>query len=294
MLISIENSENFEPYSQTMAGSAGSRRKDVTKDDNRDINSDFSHTEALAMINSTIEKLCETFNKTLATMMDLIESKLNVKVDSQGVEIFDLNVKVEKLEKTNVTLVKENDELRRMIKDLNLQNDERKTSFDVIEQSLRRNNVVIHGVPEEQDDDRPRLEAKVLQLVNSNLGITLQESDIADIHRMPKPSDGQIISKNPNQAESKPPKPPAILLELKTRKTRNVIMEKRKLLKGKSISISEHLAPARSQLLMKANTLVSNKKLQSAWSSDGKILVKPNQSNRVITVKNITDLDKYA
>lgn len=279
-----------------MAGkkSKSAATEGASTDDSREINSESNsdnseiktgasvNTDAIVVINRTLEKLCETFNKTLNTMMGLIESKINIKVESQGVEIFDLNARVERLEKTNTALQKENDELRKTVKSLTTKNDEMKASFDGIEQSQRRNNVIIHGVPVEPKT--VSLETKVVEIINSKLGLSVKEHDVADVHRMPK------TTPKTNQTDNKPP---AILLELRSRKIRNEIMEKRKLLKGLPIAISEHLAPARSQLLMKANAMVTDKKLQSAWSTDGKILVKPNQSTRVIQIKNFLELEKF-
>jgi hypothetical protein len=69
-------------------------------------------------------------------------------------------------------------------------------------------------------------------------------------------------------------------------------MSNRRQLKGKTLVITDHLTPARAALLKKASALVAGQKIMSAWSQDGKILVK-NSQNRTITITSEEDLRQF-
>ena len=127
--------------------------------------------------------------------------------------------------------------------------------------------------------------ARVVGLLNSNLGSSLTESDVTSAHRIPR------MSVNPNNPAS-PTHPPPIIIQFTTKKSRNAILTKRKELKEKGISITEHLTVNKSNLLRQANDCVLKKTLESAWSHDGRILIRTLQ-NRIQTISTMADLESF-
>jgi hypothetical protein len=110
---------------------------------------------------------------------------------------------------------------------------------------------------------------------------------ISAVHRLPSST-----AASASGGSGSPPRPPPIVIRFVRKQTRSVIMTNRKLLRGKTISITDHLSPSRSNLLKKATALVASQKLQSAWSHDGKILVK-NLQNRTVQIFNDPDLAQF-
>ena len=87
-------------------------------------------------------------------------------------------------------------------------------------------------------------------------------------------------------------RPPAVMVQFVSKRLRNHVISKRRDLKGKRLMLSDHLTARRSLLLRKATDLVAANKLQAAWSSEGKILIKTLQ-NHVTAVLDLSDLLVY-
>ena len=90
---------------------------------------------------------------------------------------------------------------------------------------------------------------------------------------------------------STPVKPPPVLIQLTSRKIKSNILSKRRMLKDKSVVLTEHLTSKKSQLLKKVNELVQHKNLDSAWVHEGKILVKTSD-NHTVTITN-SNVNQY-
>jgi len=125
-----------------------------------------------------------------------------------------------------------------------------------------------------------------LEISNLMPAVNLSPSDISVIHRLPSSSPANLTASSGRQ------KPPPVIMKLVRRQSKHSLMSNRKLLKGKQIVISEHLSPSRAALLKRASLLVSNSKLQSAWSHDGKILIKT-LANRTLQILSDADFAPF-
>lgn len=156
-----------------------------------------------------------------------------------------------------------------IIQNLQLENNILRDKVDNLEQYSRRNCVRIFGVPEESTENT---EAKVCDLIKSNLTIDIHPNLIDRCHRVGKPS------KN-----ARP-----IIVKFTSYKTRERIIKSRKLLKGTKISIKEDLTHSRYELYKFASTKFGFK---NVWTRDGNVFVKtPN--NEVVKVLNIDQCKK--
>ena len=94
----------------------------------------------------------------------------------------------------------------------------------------------------------------------------------------------------------KPPSPRPIIVKFTTYRTRDLILKRRRKLKGTRIGIEEDLTSINRTLLKKTKEKVKNNdKLSAAWSSDGRVIVLVNATNGATVRKRIwstSELDK--
>lgn len=243
------------------------------------------------MLTRVTKTLSETFNSCVEKLIVSLDQKLSVKLDVQSNELFEANKRIDALEKKLNNAELDNAALRDSLKGLNARIDSANSVNDDLEQYMRGDNLLLHGVPLPADGSK---EGDVSQLVvdvlNTNLsGVSLKKEHISTAHRIA--ANRQVSSSNAssNAASSSTSRPPAIIIRFCQRDMRNNLIQNRRQLKGKSVSLTEQLTPRRAQLLKKANDLVSRRIVQSAWSHDGKILVK-SFNNRTLLISSDLDL----
>ena len=179
----------------------------------------------------------------------------------------------------------ENATLKTTIKDLQDGNKKLSCSLDELDQYSRSQNLLIHGVPTPSDGSAEgNIIKSMVDLLNNNMpSLGLLESDISNAHRF-----GRVTT-----AAQSTTKPPSVVISFSRRVLRNSILEHRKELKGKRISVTEQLTPSRSAILKKATDLVATHHLNAAWSHDGRILIKPTINSRAIQIMTLSDLEHY-
>ena len=173
--------------------------------------------------------------------------------------------KISKLEdKTNVQdtvskrLGEENERLRGEIELL-------KKAVDHNEQVSRSSNLLIHGVPEENNESTDNL---CVSIIKDKLEVDVSINEISRSHRLGPPR----IKMNTRNA--KPFCRPIIVKFSNIRKRLEVFHSKRKL-KGSNISVTENLTQQRYKLYKEAMTKLGK---HNVWTSDGRILTKTGNS----------------
>ena len=114
------------------------------------------------------------------------------------------------------------------------------------------------------------------------MSVTIQLGDISIVHRVARPA----------ASSSSSTRPQPVVIKFTRRSVRNDVIHHRKELKGKNVFITEQLTPLRALVLKKANDLVSAGKLLSAWSQDGRVLIKA-RDNLIRQITSIRDLDQF-
>jgi hypothetical protein len=282
---------NFPPLRTMPRSNKADRSGSV---DLTDVNPSQAHDDYILdrfdlMLNKTSKMMIDSFNICLTQMARVIEDKLNVKIDAQANDIFTLSAKVDKLEKRNDELVMECGKLRADLKAQSQMVTHLSTTLDDLEQYTRVDNLLIHGLPLPPNPADENLYLSVPDALNQHFGgMGITPEMISVVHRLPaaRPStDAASSSRTTN-------KPPPIIIKFVRRATRINLLQNRRQLKGKQLVITEHLTPKRAGLLKKANGLVQARKLISAWSQDGKVLVKT-LLNRVVPIINELDLEQF-
>lgn len=140
---------------------------------------------------------------------------------------------------------------------------------------MRRDNVRLTGIEEDEDEDETILETKVIN-VAADIGVELEPRDISIAHRLGKPEGGK----------ARP-----IIVRLCHRKKKSELMKKKKALKGKpkKIYINEDLTPLRVSLL---KMVKDHRDVESATTVDGKILAWRTGKDRPVIIHTPDDLYK--
>lgn len=217
--------------------------------------------------NSSYPRLCDddikriTLNMTAALKMELptmisdvvdnVVKKLNSRFDELDLKNKSLENKVAELEER--LLVAE-------------------TKQDRSDQYSRRNFLRISGIPEQMGESTDQIVLDVAEAVGAQLSI--DEIDRSHRSRPIKPTTN---GGNPN------PRPRDIIVKFISYRARSKLQSnKRKLRdsKFKGVFVNEDLTRVRSLLFQKARKLVKDKRVASAWTADGVIIIKDNLDHR--------------
>jgi len=147
-------------------------------------------------------------------------------------------------------------------------------------------------VPDPGEDEDVYSVAKGLLDTYFTPNVPVFINDVDRSHRIGRKADDNSAS-----ASSKPT-PRQVIVKFATYRARQIVYKARTKLKNvgyKGTFINEDLTRHRSFLLYKARKLTKTKpkRLDSAWSSDGTVLVKDN-SNTVHRIQSETDLSIFA
>lgn len=134
--------------------------------------------------------------------------------------------------------------------------------IDKQEQYSRRNCLLIHNVGEQENEDTDQL---AIDTINQNMNETITLNDIDRTHRL-----GPVK----NEGNKKRP----IIVKFSRYYVKNKVFGKKKMLKGKNVSITESLTKTRMGELIKAR---NEHGFENVWTNDGRILYKDVSSKKV-------------
>ena len=157
--------------------------------------------------------------------------------------------------KVTKTLKQESDHLRERLELL-----ERRVDND--EQRSRNQCLLIHGIPEDEDEDTNDV---VVDVIKSKIGISdFSVGGVQNSHRL-----GPREKKRNTRSSVIKPRP--IILRFVYYCDRQAVFRNKKRLKGKNISVSENLTKYRMSILNAAKTKYDK---ENVWTSGGNIIVK--------------------
>ena len=159
-----------------------------------------------------------------------------------------------------------------------------------LERYGRRQNLEFQGVPESENEDVPKLVVEICEL----FGVKINQIDISIAHR---------LSAMKARDDSKKPNPPAIIATFISRSARNEIYNNRKFAKTISqssfpvnemqkLNVDENLTRARKRLLRRAKQMAKQKNFKYAWTKNGRILIRKDDSDltNIIEITSENDL----
>ncbi len=155
---------------------------------------------------------------------------------------------------------------------------ELKIKMDSFEQDQHKSSIQIVGLPESEDDTKT-----IMKLSKEKLGVKLKSVDIKKTTRL-----GKLQTTG---------KPRSIVVSFASESSRNLVYKERKKLiisknPASNIYINDRLTEHRQNVLYAARKLVKSRKIFAAWSQAGNILIRKNESSRIIQVDDHESLRK--
>lgn len=226
-----------------------------------------------AALDNITQKLNELATKgdlqNLTTLfMDKIQ-QLETRLYGLETERDILKTDVEKVKRENVALRAEISSLRSSVS----------KEFNNTEQYSRRWNLRVFGIKQTQNED---VTEKCIKLFTEKVGVTTRADDVQVAHRV---STGH---QSP-QTQQETHRPPAVIVQFSSRRVRDEILRKRKVLARTGITITEDLTKKNFEILKKAQ---AHSCTTTAWSSNGKIIVQL-KNGKKLKIDIDTDLDAF-
>ena len=205
--------------------------------------------------------------------------KLTTSLDEVRSEIHDLHVENDSLKQSVEELKSENEYLHTKINQLEFQVNLIGKQSHHNAQYSRRNNLRFFGIREVEGEN---VYDRIVDIVKSKLYINdFSHSEIDVAHRVGYPDND-----NPDD-----PKPRAIIVRFVRRTMRDRVIRSRKALAKSRMSITEDLTKQNLQLL---NNAKKHDAVESAWSSEGRIMVCIKQSQKITAIKSMSHLNEKA
>ncbi len=238
-----------------------------------------------------IEQTFDKFKEELKQRGETAELKKVVK--EQCIDILNAENQMMKKEmrdmKEEINSMKtENKRLRRKLEKLDFQlhsraekSEELRIKVDEIEQKQLERNVRIVGLPEDHEGNSDLV--NIQKLARKELDVNLKQSDITDIYRVGKKNDKK--------------KHRDTIIKFKQKTVRDEFYQSRKNMVYKEdqdqIYINEHLTENRANVFFAARKLVKGKRLHSAWSQRGNIMIRESEGHQPRQVRSHEELRKY-
>lgn len=229
-------------------------------------------------------KVAESLAKALSPFIALtIDEAVGRRMDQLAAAIKDVKADNVRLGRRLEEAAAETTRLQRTVM-------EQSERLEDLESYSRSDNLIIRGLPENSAAERATaaatiddriieshgtVETTVVAFLNDKLGVEATVQDISIAHRL----------KAGPRDKVRP-----VIVRFVNRKLRNQVLGVKKQLKNSTFFVSEHLTKAASQLFFEARKLVRDKKLNSAWTRNGQVVVKLGTTDRGKVVRNVNDL----
>lgn len=224
----------------------------------------LSKAELKTIVKETVQELISD-----GEFIDALVKKMGDKIESLDKNI---NVKMNLLEASiKETRDKEADKTKELEVILNVNKQKianLENIMDKMQQNEKSRNVCIYGL---SDDKEANLLESVLNIFNNSIRVEVQNSDIAACYRVGSDS-----------SKSRP-----IIVKFENGNKRNLVLSRRRNLKGTNIGVTEDLTKKRLQLYKMAQDVFQRK---SVFTRNGTILVRIGENKH--TIFNEDDIRK--
>lgn len=212
-----------------------------------------------------------------------LKNMISTRFDELNSSFQELKSQIQELQSSNSDLKKRNEDLLKENIDIKKELQSLKTDIIDLKQYSRRCNIEITNLPEpEGKEDMNQVLSKIGEIVCVNL-----VDNVSIAHRVP----------GFNRDRPRP-----IVVQLKTKETRDFLLSK---LRAKKLSASninprftdipvffnEHLTPELKSLFFHARKFKMEKNFKYCWVKNGKIFLRENDSASIIRISSLLDLN---
>lgn len=237
------------------------------------------------------------------TFKDEMRQLLTSLMTTQYNELKGITLNLKEIQQTNSSiessialLTSQNEEFRRKIEQLESQTKKDREYINILEDKIedlqrlsRKTNIEIKNVPKKNQETREDL-IKMVQCLSTTINLDMDPIDIKDIFRLRGRQEGDKTS--------------TIIVELASTILKSDVLKKAKAfnIKNKSklqakhlghttnedtpVFISEQLTSKGARLYFLARELIKTKKFKYCWTSFGRVLVRKDDTTRVIAINN--------
>ena len=228
--------------------------------------------EALDAINQRLGSLAAevaTKNDVAQMRQELkaVSESFRVQMDKLESRMMDIELKTDNIEKELKASRTANEELKGIVQQQRFKIREAEQERNEIQQYARRWNLRLYKVKEESGQKDEDCVGKACTIFTRDVGIKIVASDIEIAHRAGRPIQGR----------ARP-----ILIRFFDRKKRDEVIQNRRKLAGKGVTIDEDLTQANYKLSKAAK---DHSATIASWSTNGKVLAK--MKNGVVVRLNI-------
>ncbi len=206
-------------------------------------------------------------------MEEKIEKILKI-VESTEKKIDNLAERVKKLEEREM-------ELKAEIQTVKEENVTLKLQLENLEQYSRRNNLIISGIPTNQNENIREITKNLAKIWN----VEIQNYDIVAAHRLySRTKIPDIIIKFNNREK--------VVEMIKKSKSNKINSDKLQLEPATPIFCSEHLTPYTKKILAYTKKLRQEGKIKYVWVKEGSVLIRVEEDMEAQKIKNEFELEK--
>jgi regulator of replication initiation timing len=219
-----------------------------------------------------LAKMLEMFEKFTGVIVEQMKQNAQVHSEMMSCELFDIKTRLDNLEKENLKLRQENEELKKRQGMLEGKMEKSEVALDDQEQMKLKNDVIVTGNFEVENSS-----ASMANFLKKTCDVNINPASITKVATTKnKMGQNMVRMTIVNSAE------------------RIALLKSKKTLLKKKIYVSEALTNQKFQLLMASKAMCKSKYIFSAWSKEGRIFVKKTEDGIPLVVKDKTQLDSLA
>ncbi len=223
-----------------------------------------------------IEQTFEKFKEDLKSRAETIDFKKIAKeqcITTTKSELKSTTEEIEALKTVNARMKRKLERLEFALSCKDAKIEQLKTKMDEIEQNQYNRSVRIMGMPEDEGEES---DIKSIQnIAKEKFEMNLKTTDVAEAYRV-----GRVNNKRKSRD---------VIVKFKKKSVRDQFYaNRRKLIPGhdyQNIYVNELLTEHRANLFFAARKLVKSKKLHSAWSQRGNILIRKVEADKPKEIK---------
>lgn len=230
------------------------------------------HTRSSSV--STPSTMDEEATKFVLYLQEALKDKDTIKILKKAMEPTELINNIKELSKKVENLEKKLESKDQRIKILEEKIKVIENKQDNYEQITRKDCLRLNGLAEAKDEF---IEREVLNVFNNTMSVNppVKPDDIVRVHRIGKPQNN---------------KPRQVIVKFASYRKRESVFKNKRSLSDTPLSLNEDLTQTRARLLYRAREARRRGIISSAWSSDGRIVIKLN-NNAIKSVATSDELD---
>lgn len=227
--------------------------------------------------NEETEEISDSeFKKLLMTEIKVIKSTvIDTKKDLEGIR-----KDFEEIKEKQTSLEKSSEETKESLRELQSRNEELNRKVNDLEQYSRMENLVISGMPREENENVRQTIVRLAKKLNVNL----ENNEISTCHRLSNQGMAGIVAHINNRDKK--------MEMIKKSREKKLNAKDMGWEEDQNIYVSNQLTGFTMGILKAAKKLRSENKLEFVWEKEGKVYVRKNETSPAIRITDCEQLEE--